>query len=385
MPEFISSATRFVALPDGFPMKRGGVLNGSRIAYESYGNLNETRNNVILILTGLSPSAHAASHEDDPTVGWWEGMIGPGRPVDTDEWHVICINALGSCKGSTGPASVDPRTGESYRLSFPELSIEDIADAAASAVRALGIPHVECVIGASMGGMASLALITRHPELVRNHINISGAVHSTPFASAIRSVQREAIQTDAYWRRGQYNQEQYPENGMITARKLGLISYRSALEWDGRFGRDKAGEWGSSSPHFAPELPVEMYLDYHARRFARTFDPNSYLYLSRSIDRFDLGDMGTLAGMHLERAMVIGVRSDLLFPLHQQDQIAEGLRTGGTDVTFLAMESEEGHDAFLIDLRRFGPPIARFLSSLLPQLRDAAPLFSNRRAGGSLD
>ena len=378
MPESISPATRFLPLPNRFTMRRGGELNGARVGYESYGDLNEARDNAILILTGLSPSAHAASNGDDPGVGWWEDMVGPGRPIDTDQWHVICINTLGSCKGSTGPASVDPATGERYRLSFPDLSIEDVADAAAAAIRVLGITRLACVIGASMGGMSSLALIARHPHLTRHHINISGAIHSTPFASAIRAVQREAIRTDANWRGGQYDQDQYPERGMITARKLGLISYRSALEWDGRFGRDAAGERGSGSPPFSPELPVEFYLDYHARRFARSFDPNSYLYLSRCIDRFDLTESCTLADLYLDKALVIGVKTDILFPLHQQDQIAQGLRSGGTAVTFLAMDSEEGHDAFLIDIQRFGPPVASFLASLLLQTQAASSNLVNQ-------
>lgn len=378
MPDYISPATRFIPLPSRFTMRRGGELNGARVGYESYGHLNEARDNAILILTGLSPSAHAASNQDDPGVGWWEAMLGPGRPIDTDRWHVICINALGSCKGSTGPASVDPAMGEPYRLSFPDLSVEDVADAAAAAITSLGITRLACIIGASMGGMSSLALIARHPHLARHHINISGAIHSTPFASAIRSVQREAIQTDAYWCEGQYDNDQYPERGMITARKLGLISYRSALEWDGRFGRDTAEEQGSSNPQFTPELPVEFYLDYHARRFARSFDPNSYLYLSRSIDRFDLTESCTLADLHLDRALVIGVKTDILFPLHQQDEIAQGLKSGGTEVTFLAMDSQEGHDAFLIDIRRFGPPVASFLASLLPQTQASSSTLVNQ-------
>lgn len=373
MPEYIPPASRLITLPDHFVMRGGGKLSGAKVAYESYGQLNGARTNAVLILTGLSPSAHATSTEDDPSIGWWETMVGPGLPIDTNQWHVICVNALGSCKGSTGPASANPSTGEPYRLSFPDLSIEDIADAAAAVVQALGITQLACVIGASMGGMSSLALIARHPNLTKQHINISGATHSTPFASAIRSIQREAIRTDAYWRGGQYDLNNYPERGMMTARKLGLISYRSALEWDGRFGRDAAGERGSSSPHFNPELPVELYLDYHARKFARAFDPNSYLYLSRSIDRFDLRDSCALSDLHLDCALVLGTKTDLLFPLHQQDEIAQGLQAGGAEVTFLAMDSEEGHDAFLIDMARFGPPMDSFLSTLLPQTRSAVP------------
>lgn len=369
MTEFIPRATRFVDLPDGFPMRAGGTLHGARIAYESFGRPSPGGDNVILVLTGLSPDAHAASHPQDPSPGWWEAMIGPGRPIDTDRWHVICVNSLGSCKGSTGPASTDPGTGEPYRLDFPELSIEDIADAAAHTVRALGFERLACVIGASMGGMAALALLARHPGLARSHINISAGVHSLPFSIAVRSLQRQAIRFDPQWNQGRYDAERYPSRGMLTARKLGMMTYRSAREWDSRFGRarlspERCGDEGL----FGSEFEVEGYLDFHARRFLHRFDPNSYLYLSRSMDRFDLGEScGTtaedaLGRLRLEKALVIGVESDILFPLSQQRQLADALGAGGPGVEFLALESDQGHDAFLVDIARFGPPVAKFLS-----------------------
>jgi homoserine O-acetyltransferase len=369
MREFIPPATRFVDLPDGFPMKRGGTLHGARIGYETYGRSNGARD-VILILTGLSADAHPASHPDDPSPGWWEAMLGPGKPIDTDRWQVICINSLGSCKGSTGPASTDPGTGEPYRLDFPDLTVEDIADAAAYTVRALGIERVDCVIGASMGGMSALALLARHPGIARNHINISGAVHSLPFSIAIRSLQREAIRCDPHWNQGRYHAERYPQRGMLTARKLGIATYRSAQEWEDRFGRARLStERRTGKELFGLEFEVESYLEFHARRFLHEFDPNSYLYLSHSIDQFDLGECcgstprEALSWLRLEKALVLGVETDILFPLKQQQQIAEGLRAGGTDVQFVPLESPQGHDAFLVDIDRFGPPIAKFLSS----------------------
>lgn len=371
MGEFVPLATRFVDLPAGFAMKRGGALHGARIAYETFGELNAARDNVVLILTGLSPDAHAASHADDPTPGWWEAMLGPGKPIDTDRWHVICVNSLGSCKGSTGPPSIDPNTGEPYRLEFPELSIEDIADAAAFTVRALGFEHLACVIGASMGGMSALTLLARHPDLARTHINISGAVHSLPFSIAIRSLQREAIRFDPQWNQGEYDQENYPQRGMLMARKLGMMTYRSVQEWDMRFGRSRVDpDRRADEEPFGIEFEIEGYLECHAQRFARRFDPNSYLYLSRCIDWFSLSESGSstagevLSRMRLEKALVIGVQTDILFPLQQQRQIAEGLSRGSADVQFLPLESQEGHDAFLVDISRFGPPVSKFLSEL---------------------
>ncbi|MCR6662148.1 MAG: homoserine O-acetyltransferase [Luteimonas sp.] len=371
MTEFIPTGTHFVELPSPFPMKRGGALHGARIAYETWGTLDATRGNAILIVTGLSPDAHAASHAGNPDPGWWEAMLGPGKPIDTDRWFVVCVNSLGSCKGSSGPASIDPATGTPWRLRFPELSIEDVADAAAHVVRTLGIERLACVIGNSMGGMTALALLARHPGIARSHVNISGAARALPFSIAIRSLQREAIRLDPDWNNGDYDDLRYPESGMRMARKLGVITYRSALEWDGRFGRVRLdSDRRDDEDPFGLEFEVESYLEGHARRFVRRFDPNCYLYLSRSMDWFDIGegchgstDDG-LAAIRVEKALAIGVHTDILFPLQQQEQIADGLRAGGADASFLPLESPQGHDAFLVDIARFGPAIAGFLDSL---------------------
>ena len=377
MTEFIPPGTRFIDLPANFPMKRGGRLHGGRIAYETWGTLSPARDNALLILPGLSPDAHAASSEANPDAGWWEAMLGPGKPIDTARWFVVCVNSLGSCKGSTGPASTHPATGEPYRLDFPELSVEDGADAAAHVVRALGVEQLACVIGNSMGGMVALALLFRHPGIARAHINISGAARALPFSIAIRSLQREAIRLDPNWNQGRYDDAHYPESGMRMARKLGVITYRSALEWDGRFGRVRLDSDQADGDPFGLEFAVESYLEAHARRFVRRFDPNCYLYLSRSMDWFDLGEYcveacgshdadarSVLARIPLERALSIGVHTDILFPLQQQQEIAEGLRQAGADARFLPLESPQGHDAFLVDFERFGPAIGGFLADL---------------------
>ena len=302
MTEFIPPGTRYVDLPSPLPMKRGGALHGARLAYETWGTLDTKRGNAILILPGLSPDAHAAANEADSSPGWWEAMLGPGKAIDTDRWFVVCVNPLGSCKGSTGPASINPATGNTYRLDFPDLSIEDGADAAHHVVQALGIERLACVIGNSMGGMAALAYLLRHPG-ARAHINISGAAHALPFSIAIRSLQREAIRLDPEWNNGAYDDAHYPESGMRMARKLGVITYRSALEWDGRFGRVRLDQSRQEQDRrddedpFGLEFEVESYLEGHARRFVRNFDPNSYLFMSRSMDWFDLAEYcGTPCG-----------------------------------------------------------------------------------------
>ena len=363
-------ARRWFDLSSPFAMKRGGALAGATLAYETWGTLDADRGNAVFILTGLSPSAHAASNADDPSPGWWEDMIGPGKYVDTNRWYVICANTLGSCKGSTGPASVNPATGEPYRLDFPDLTLDDVANASHELVLGLGIEKLACLIGNSMGGMSSLGYLAQHPGSVRSHISISTAPQAQPFAIAIRSLQREAIRLDPNWNQGHYDDAHYPEAGMSIARKLGVITYRSAMEWVGRFARIRLDSDEREEEPFAVEFQVESYLAGHARRFVRSFDPNSYLYLSRASDWFDIGEYAggnvaaALAAIRLERAVVIGVTTDILFPLVQQEQIADGFRAGGAEVDFVALDSPQGHDSFLVDIPRFGAPIARLLASL---------------------
>lgn len=374
----MADARQWFDLPSPFTLKRGGALRGARLAYETWGTPNAARDNALLILTGLSPSAHAASNADDPSPGWWEEMLGPGKYIDTDRWFVICPNTLGSCKGSTGPASINPQTGEPYRLDFPELTLDDTANAAHALVGHLGIPRLACLLGNSMGGMAALGYLLQHPGSTRAHISISTAPRAQPFAIAIRSLQREAIRLDPDFRDGHYDDEHYPETGMSLARKLGVITYRSAMEWVGRFARIRLDPEQREDDPFGVEFQIESYLAAHARRFVRSFDPTSYLYLSRASDWFDVLDYAptphsadpvatvaeTLRTIRLGDALVIGVETDILFPLSQQQQIAEGLRAGGARVDFVALDSPQGHDAFLVDIPRFGAAIAGFLARL---------------------
>lgn len=354
-----------VALPSPFTLYRGGTLQQPKIAYESWGRLNAARDNAILLFTGLSPSAHAASSERDPAPGWWERMIGPGLALDTTRHFIVCVNSLGSCFGSTGAASIDPATGERYRVSFPELAVEDIARAGYETMRALGVETLECVVGASLGGMSVLAFAQQFPNAARGLICISGTPAPSAFAIALRSVQREAILRDPDWKGGQYALERPPRSGMRIARKLGTITYRSAAELRQRFGREPlAGLTGSVSP-FAPHFSVESYLEAQAERFTRVFDPNCYLYLSSAMDRFDLSDHGgsyaaALSQVRAERVLVIGVESDMLFAIHEQAAIADAFRENGVPTLFLRMPSLEGHDAFLVDIPRFDDAIRNY-------------------------
>jgi homoserine O-acetyltransferase len=366
----MSDARQYFKLPSPFAMKRGGVLHGAHVAYETWGTLNAARDNAVLLFTGLSPSAHAASNEQDTTPGWWEDMLGPGKAIDSSRWFVICMNSLGSDKGSTCPASPNPATGEPYRLSFPDLSLEDVANAAHGMVAHLGIGQLACLIGCSMGGMTALSYMLLHPGSVRAHISVDTAPQAQPFAIAIRSLQREAIRLDPHWNEGRYDNEQYPDIGMSIARKLGVITYRSAMEWNGRFARIRLDAEQREEQPFGFEFQVESYLEGHARRFVRTFDPNSYLYLSRASDWFDIAEYGNgsvlegLKRIRIEQAMVIGVSTDILFPLEQQEQIAEGLKAAGANVEFVALDSPQGHDAFLVDIDNYSRAIGGFLARL---------------------
>jgi homoserine O-acetyltransferase len=359
-------ARRYATLPDPFPMWRGGVLHGARIAYESWGKLNAARDNAILLFTGLSPSAHARSSPEDTSEGWWEGMIGPGLAIDTNRYYVVCVNSLGSCFGSTGPASINPATNTPYRMSFPELSVEDIARGGYETLRSLGIEQADTVIGPSLGGMVVLAFAAQFAGAARRIVSISGSAAASPFAIALRSIQREAILRDPDWAGGEYTNERPPATGMRIARKLGMMTYRSAHEWIERFGRQPVRDDLREDGPFAPEFAIQGYLESHARRFVRAFDPNCYLNISRAMDRFDLAKHGgsnveALARSGVERALVIGVASDMLFSVAEQRSLAEDCTKAGIATQFAPLDCIEGHDSFLIDIKRFTSEIRPFL------------------------
>jgi len=368
----LGPATKFAALPDPFQFWRGGELHDGQVAYETWGELNADRSNAILLFTGLSPSAHAASSPQDPSAGWWEKMVGPEKAIDTDRYFVVCVNSLGSCFGSSGPASINSSTGLPYRLDFPDLSVEDIARGGFEVIRSLGIETLSAVVGASLGGMVVLAFATQFAGVARRVISISGSPAASPFAIALRSLQRDAILTDPEWREGQYAGDVRPATGMRLARKLGTITYRSAAEWKHRFGRRPASDrrYAALSParaQFAAEFAVQDYLNAQAEKFVSVFDPNCYLYLSRAMDRFDLSAHGgnvnsALKRAAAERALVIGVESDILFTIKEQNAIADAFEAAGTATEFVPLASLEGHDAFLVDIEPFAAAIGRFLA-----------------------
>ncbi len=362
-----------------FSFQRGGSLPGIQLAYETFGQANAQQSNIVLLFTGLSPSAHVTANSLDPAPGWWEPVVGIGRPIDTNHWRVICVNSLGSCKGSTGPASINPRSGEPWRLDFPEITIEDIANSTDLLLQHLGIEKVAVVVGPSMGGMTALAWLKQNPGRAKHLLSISSAAAAEPYAIAIRSLQRETICNDPGWQGGKYTEDSWPENGMRMARKIGMVSYRSSAEWRERFGRDDQVRYPQTD--WGMNYAIESYLQASAERFIGQFDPASYINLSRAMDWFDItGDASKLCHskalpdsaqvaqalepVNLASACVIGVQSDLLFPLHQQKQLADALQITGVKVEFHQPASLQGHDSFLVDHDRFNPIIGQYFSGL---------------------
>ncbi len=369
-----TKATRKVKLSrpgkNGFPMHRGGRLAEVILAYESWGELSPNADNAILIFTGLSPSAHAASSVKDPSPGWWEYMIGPGKGIDTNRFYVVCVNSLGGCYGSTGPGSINPETAEPYGADFPNLTIEDIACAGHHLMRELGVERLYAAVGSSMGGMASIVYGILFPEQIKYLISISAAAQALPLAVALRSLQREIIRSDPAWKNGGYKAGEEPFAGMALARKLGLVSYRAPDEWNSKFDRSKVPQERLTGKPFELEFEIENYLEYNAQKFIHHFDANSYQHLSRAMDWFDISEHGGsvksgLAKIKARKVLIVGVTSDILFPPVQQRELAKSLEETGSDVEHVEIESPNGHDSFLIDDEHFSPVVKKFLDRTL--------------------
>jgi len=370
---FTIKATRLARLsnlgPDGFSMWRGGRLPELTVAYESWGTLSAAADNAILIMTGLSPSAHAASSEEDNSPGWWEYMIGPGKAIDTDRYFVVCANSLGGCYGTTGPESINPKTGKKYGVDFPDLSVEDISSAGHELMLELGVDRLHAVVGSSMGGMSVMAYAMMFPGEVDYLISISGAMRALPLTIAIRSLQREIIRSDPAWDGGEYRTGEEPVAGMTLARKLGLVSYRAADEWNSKFDRSRIATEKRSQKPFAVEFEIENYLEYNALKFSQSFDANSYQCISRAMDWFDLAEHGgsveqAMSRISIKKALVIGVTTDILFPLRQQQELADQMKANNIDVDFVSIDSVNGHDAFLIDDAHFSPVVKSFINQI---------------------
>jgi homoserine O-acetyltransferase len=267
----------------------GGVLPEFNIAYETWGRLNRDKSNAILLHTGLSASSHAHSTESNPKPGWWEIFIGPGKPLDTNRYFIICTNVIGGCYGSTGPSSIDPSDGQRYATRFPILTMQDMVRAQFRLLDGLAIDNLYASVGASMGGMQSLAAGTLFPDRVGKIVTISGCARSHPYSIAMRHTQRQVLMMDPNWNRGFYYSPGRipPHSGMKLAREIATVTYRSGPEWENRFGRQRADP--SKQPALCPDFLIETYLDHAGEKFSLEYDPNSLLYVSKAMDLFDLG------------------------------------------------------------------------------------------------
>ncbi|KAL9132065.1 MAG: hypothetical protein Q9175_006617 [Cornicularia normoerica] len=378
---------------DALLLDWGGVLPEFDIAYETWGQLNEAKSNAILLHTGLSASSHAHSTEANPKPGWWEMFIGPGAPLDTNKYFVICTNVIGGCYGSTGPSSLDPADGLNYATRFPILTMEDMVRAQFRLLDAFGIKKLYASVGASMGGMQSIAAAVLFPQRVSKVVSVSGCARSHPYSIAMRHTQRQVLMMDPNWSRGFYYNSIPPHAGMKLAREIATVTYRSGPEWEQRFGRRRADP--SRPPALCPDFLIETYLDHAGEKFCLEYDANSLLYVSKAMDLFDLGRehqvqmselrqqnssryssgvkvegegrscslalpdkpyeeqapetaaqslsepvaststrppddlVAGLAPLRSHPTLVMGVASDILFPAWQQREIAETLRAAG--------------------------------------------------------
>lgn len=265
----------------------GGILPKFNIAYETWGKLNNDKSNAILLFTGLSASSHAHSTPANPKTGWWEKFIGPGGPLDTDKYFIVCTNVIGGCFGSTGPSSIDPADGQNYATRFPILTMEDMVRAQFRLLDAFGIEKLYASVGSSMGGMQSLAAGVLFPEKVGKIVSVSGCARSHPYSIAMRHTQRQVLMMDPHWSRGFYYNGIPPHAGMKLAREIATVTYRSGPEWENRFGRRRADP--SRPPALCPDFLIETYLDHAGEKFSLDYDANSLLYVSKAMDLFDLG------------------------------------------------------------------------------------------------
>lgn len=339
------------------------------VQYETYGSLNEKADNAILLCHALSGDAHAAGYhaDDEEKPGWWDEMIGPGKAFDTDYYYIICSNVLGGCKGTTGPASINPQSGNPYGLTFPVVTVADMVKVQKRLIEYLGIKQLLAIIGGSMGGMQALEWAVRYPEAMKALIPIATTPRLSPQGIAFNEVGRQAIFADPNWNKGEYYQLQAPEKGLAIARMIGHITYLSEKSMREKFGRDLRYRRGYSY-QFEKEFQVESYLNYQGQKFTARFDANSYLYLTKAMDYFDLTGCGHPLRESMKtvtaKVLIIAFSGDWLFPAYQNKQIANALRNNGVDVTYVELQSDYGHDAFLVELEQQTTLVSAFLGYL---------------------
>ena len=377
--------TRFLDLPDPLPLDSGATLAPVRIAYETYGNLAPAKDNVILVCHALSGDAHAAGWSDDPDapttvdgmgaaergrsgLGWWDGMIGPGKAFDTDRYHVICTNLIGSCRGSTGPNSVNPHTGRPYATDFPVVTVPDMVRAQRAFLRALGIERVFLASGGSLGGMQALEWALQYPDDIDHVVPIAATSRLGAQGVAWNAIARNAIMADPNWQDGRYyGTGRKPDAGIKVARMVGHVTYLSDGAMRERFGRGLQEREDYSYTLESPDFAVESYLRYQADSFAKRFDANAYLYISRALTYYDVAR--TYGGGSLEeglsrvraRTLLLSFSSDWLYPSRDSEEIARALKATGKEAEHHVIDAAYGHDSFLLEEERMTQLIHDFV------------------------
>ena len=353
--------------PDELILDSGEKLGPVTLAYETYGALNREKSNAILLLHALSGDAHAAGfHKGDARPGWWDDMVGPGKAFDTEKYFIICSNVLGGCKGSTGPGSINPETGKPYGLDFPVITINDMVKAQKHLIEHLGIEKLLSVAGGSMGGMQALAWLIRYPHNVQSAMLIATAAKHSPQQIAFNEVGRQAIMADTHWQNGNYYGGRSPAKGLAVARMVGHITYMSDSSMLEKFGRQLKNE--KQPFKFTADFEVEGYLHNRGDNFVKRFDANSYLYITKAMDYFDVS-----AGKPLHEVLkgtkaqilVIAFGSDWLYPAYQSQEIVRACKMAGINATYCEIDSTYGHDAFLVEIEEESHLIKHFLKKVL--------------------
>ena len=362
--------TEFLTLydpPHELVLNSGVKFGPLTLAYETYGTLNQDKSNAIMIFHTLTSDAHAAGfHKGDTKPGWWDGMIGPGKAFDTNKYFIITSNVLGSCKGSTGPASINPKTGKPFGLSFPFVTIDDMVVSQKKLLDHLGISHLFCASGGSMGGLQALKWAVLYPDCVHSVIAIATNSRHTAQQIALHEVGRQAIMSDPDWQNGDYYGKSIPARGLALSRMIGHITYMSDKSMDEKFGRKLIGKERVGFD-FSHDFEVENYLKYRGDSFVQRFDANSYLYLTKALDYFDLAEGGDLTSVFKKvqaSFLVISFTSDWLYPSYQSKEMIRALKANDLDVSDCEINCSYGHDAFLIEIEGQSRLISHFLNRL---------------------
>ncbi len=361
----------FAEPPHELILENGSKLGPVTLAYETIGELNSAKSNAVLILHALSGDSHVAGYytEKDQKPGWWDIMIGPGKGIDTNKYFVICANILGSCMGSTGPSSTNPETGSPYGLDFPVVTIGDMVRAQKALIDHLGITKLLSVIGGSIGGMQVLEWCVSFPEMVASAIPLATTTRHSALAIAFNEVARQAIMADPKWNKGNYYTGNKPDMGLAVARMIGHVTYLSDEAMRQKFGR-RLQDKNDFSFNFDVDFQVESYLRYQGTKFVERFDANSFLYITKAADYFDLetrnGSRSAVKAFTGTRAkfLVISFTSDWLYPTYQSKAMVQAMKKNNLDVSFCEIKADWGHDAFLLPNERMDALISGFLERI---------------------